>query len=249
MPAVTAAQMREVDRLAVEGYGIQLVQMMELAGRALAEAGRALLGGSVAHERLVVAVGRGNNGGGGLAVSRHLANWGGDVLVVVERAGAVAGLRAQQLAAARAAGVTILEGVPALESISSARPLLFIDALIGYGLAGKPRGWTGEIIARAVAERLRTLSLDVPSGIDATTVECYEPCVRADATLTLALPKTGLLAPAARGAVGTLYLADIGIPPRLYERLGLTVGPIFERGGIVRLDDDGCIRARPVQRS
>ena len=243
-PAVTVAQMREVDRLAVENYSVQLIQMMELAGRALAEVTRELLGGSVANKRLVVAAGRGNNGGGGLAAARHLANWGGDVTVLAERVAAVTGVPAQQLASARAAGARVLDDGSALEDISSAHPALFIDALIGYGLTGAPRGWTGEIIARAMAEGLRTLSLDVPSGIDATTGECFQPCVRATATLTLALPKTGLLTPAARAAVGTLYLADIGIPPRLYAGLGLAVGAIFEHDGIVRLDDDGRIRAR-----
>lgn len=244
VPAVTAAQMREVDRLAVEQYGIQLIQMMEQAGRALAEVARELLGGTVATRRILIAAGRGNNGGGGLAASRHLANWGGDVTALVERAEAIKGESAQQLAAAGAAGVGVLDDSVALEVLSHEHPDLLVDALIGYGLTGTPRGWTADVIARAGAVGVRTLSLDVPSGLDATTGECLEPCVRAAATLTLALPKTGLLTAGARAAVGTLYLADIGIPPRLYARLGLSVGAIFEHDGIVRIDEQGRILAR-----
>jgi len=75
----------------------------------------------------------------------------------------------------------------------------------------------------------------VPSGLDATSGECFQPCIRAAATLTLALPKTGLLTAGGRAAAGRLYLADIGIPPALYRRLGLTVGPIFARTAVVSL--------------
>jgi NAD(P)H-hydrate epimerase len=244
VPAVTAAQMREVDRLAVTRYGLQLIQMMEHAGRALAEVARDMLGGTAAGRQILVAAGRGDNGGGGIAAARHLANWGGDATLLVERAEAITGVAAQQLTGARAAGVVVLEGDAALGALSDGRPDLLIDALIGYGLTGGPRGWPAEVIVRANAGGVRTLSLDVPSGLDATTGECLEPCVRASATLTLALPKTGFLHPAGRAAAGTLYLADIGIPPRVYADLGMTVGAIFEREGIVRIDGLGRVHPR-----
>jgi NAD(P)H-hydrate epimerase len=80
------------------------------------------------------------------------------------------------------------------------------------------------------------LSLDVPSGIDATTGAIYDPAIRADVTLTLALPKEGLRTPGVDDHVGDLYVADIGVPPGLYEEfLGIHVGPIFARSGILRL--------------
>src|SRR3989442_13753410 len=79
VPAVTADQMREVDRLMVETFRISLAQMMELAGRALAALVRVRLGGLVSGQSVVVAVGTGHNGGGGLVAARHLANWGGAV--------------------------------------------------------------------------------------------------------------------------------------------------------------------------
>lgn len=82
------------------------------------------------------------------------------------------------------------------------------------------------------------LALDVPSGLDATSGTVWEPCIRATATMTLALPKRGLLAPGARGAVGELYLADIGVPPQLYARppLGLAVASPFGAADVVRIE-------------
>jgi NAD(P)H-hydrate epimerase len=85
-------------------------------------------------------------------------------------------------------------------------------------------------------EGTSTASVGVPSGLDATSGTVFAPCVRAAATLTLALPKVGLRAPEARAVVGELYLADIGVPPSVYAGLGHAVGPIFARASTLRLD-------------
>ncbi|MCP4309331.1 MAG: NAD(P)H-hydrate epimerase, partial [bacterium] len=81
------------------------------------------------------------------------------------------------------------------------------------------------------------LSLDTPSGLDTTSGTVFEPAMRAAATMTLALPKAGLLGDAAERVVGELYLADISVPPQLYGRepLNLAVGHVFAHGDIVRL--------------
>ena len=83
IPAITREQMQEVDRLMVEVYGIQIIQMMENAGRNLAELVRRLTGNSVIGKRVVIAVGKGNNGGGGLVAARHLYDWGANVVVLL----------------------------------------------------------------------------------------------------------------------------------------------------------------------
>jgi NAD(P)H-hydrate epimerase len=116
-----------------------------------------------------------------------------------------------------------------------ARADLILDAMIGYGLSGDPRGVVAEWIRRANAAGGPILALDAPSGLDTTSGTAGNPCVRATATLTLALPKTGLLTPAARPLVGKLLLADISVPPGLYRRLGLEVGPIFAEDSILEL--------------
>lgn len=112
---------------------------------------------------------------------------------------------------------------------------LIIDALAGCSLRGAPRGTTARVIRLANESSAPILSLDVPSGLDAATGAREDPTVRADATVTLALPKSGLRSPADH--VGELYLADIGVPPSLYAqpRLGLPVGPLFARQAILRL--------------
>ena len=114
---------------------------------------------------------------------------------------------------------------------------LVVDAIIGYSLRGAPTGAAAALIRAANEHGAPVLSLDVPSGLDATTGEARDPCVSATATLTLALPKQGLYSPAARPHVGELYLADIGVPRQLYSRppLTLDVGPVFTRGDILRL--------------
>ncbi len=81
----------------------------------------------------------------------------------------------------------------------------------------------------------RVLSLDVPTGIDSTKGNIYNKCIRADHTMTLALPKQGLLKENARSYIGSLYLADIGIPGALYEELGLDIDDIFQHENIIKI--------------
>jgi NAD(P)H-hydrate epimerase len=116
---------------------------------------------------------------------------------------------------------------------------MIIDALLGFGLSGPPSGAAARLIAAANAHRAPVLAVDLPSGLDATTGIPYDPCIRADATLTLALPKTGLLDPAARTVVGELAVADIGIPPAVYARVGISLGTLFTERSIVRVMSKG----------
>jgi len=227
-PAITATQMAEVDRLMIETYGILLIQMMENAGRQLAEQARRMLGGRLAGQTVVVLCGAGNNGGGGMVAARHLHNRGAKV-----RANLVGD--PARLKETLAHQWRILETLELDAKISPdvSEADLIIDALVGYGLSGDPRGPVAEWIDRANASGRPILALDTPSGLDPTTGRPGSPCVRATATLTLALPKTGLLALEARPFVGDLYLADIGVPPELYQTLGIEVDRWFESDSIV----------------
>lgn len=111
-----------------------------------------------------------------------------------------------------------------------ARPDLIVDALIGYSLTGDPTGPAAGLIRWANRQPAPVLSLDTPSGLDVTTGVAARPCVQAAATLTLALPKTGLLnAP----ETGHLYLADISVPPLVYRRMGIEVGNLFGEASII----------------
>ncbi|GBE18210.1 bifunctional NAD(P)H-hydrate repair enzyme Nnr [archaeon BMS3Abin16] len=237
IPALTTEQMREVDRLMVEKYGVQIIQMMENAGRNLASLIRMRLGGSVAGTSVAIAVGGGNNGGGGMVAARHLYNMGCDVTVLVKSEN-LTDVPKLQWNILRQFPVKKRIGHRAVNFIEDFSGAAIVDSLIGYGLRGAPRGWTREIIDTVSKNNAIVVALDVPTGLDSTTGEVYDTCIRADSTMTLALPKTGLLKAGAQSVVGRLYLADIGVPDILYQEIDLEVPQIFNSGEIIRLDDD-----------
>lgn len=241
IPYLTAAEMTEVDRAMVEDYRIDLIQMMENAGRNLAALARKrFLDGDPRGKRIAVLAGSGGNGGGALVAARRLRNWGADIQVAAGRAAeTMTPVAARQLDILRRmeVPVTIPVGAATVALGSSNGFDLILDGLIGYSLQGRPRGIIGELIRWADSPQVPILALDVPSGVDATTGKAHDPAITATATMTLALPKAGLRAHAARVRTGELYLADIGVPPELYARppLGFCVGPLFAREEIVRL--------------
>jgi NAD(P)H-hydrate epimerase len=202
---LTADQMREVDRLTIDRFGVDLTRMMENAGHSLAELAISLARPS----SVVVLAGGGGNGGGGLVAARHLANRGVAVEVVLASPDQMTPVPAAQLAILTRMGVAVVDEPQAAGAI--------IDALVGYSLRGRPEGRVAELVSWANAAEGTTISLDVPTGLDATTGRAEGVCVRADATLTLAMPKAGLrTAP----EVGDLFLADISVPPEVYLELG-----------------------------
>jgi NAD(P)H-hydrate epimerase len=227
--------MIEVDRAMIEDYGISLVRMMENAGRNLAHLARQrFLAGAPAGKAVVVLAGSGGNGGGALVAARRLHNWGAKVTVFLTRAAAdLTRVPAQQLAILQQMGVPCDDAnLPLAESCE-----LVLDGLIGYSLRGAPRGRAASLISWAGQQATPILALDTPSGLDADCGQLFLPAIEARATMTLALPKTGLVAPVARTCVGELYLADISVPPALYQRppFGLDVGPLFASSEILRL--------------
>lgn len=221
--------MREVDRIMVEELGISLVRMMENAGRSLAQVARDLVGGDTAGRSILVLAGRGGNGGGGLVAARHLAISGATVAVAVTAtAERFAPVPAEQLAIVRRLGIPVREGNESL-----GQPELVLDALLGYGQRGAPRGRVGELIRWSAGRRV--LALDVPSGLELIGGKLHTPHVVAEATMTLAAPKTALMSPEAADAVGRLFLADISVPGLVYQQLGLLYETPFTRRPVVEL--------------
>jgi NAD(P)H-hydrate epimerase len=215
VPAVTANEMREIDRIAIEETGPNLFQMMENAGRNLAVHVMSVLGSGWRDRPIVILAGTGGNGGGGVCAGRHLANRGGDVVVVVTAEDGMGEVPAQQLATYRGtSGRVVTPG-----EVDEIEASLIVDALVGYSLGGPPRGTVGDLVSWADEFEAPVVALDVPSGVHATTGDTPGAKVMATETLTLALPKTGLDV----GAVGRLVLADIGIPAETYRRAGLEV--------------------------
>jgi NAD(P)H-hydrate epimerase len=234
--SVTVDQMREVDRLMTEEVGISLLQMMENAGRSLATHARAMLGGDARGRQIIVLAGRGGNGGGGLVAARRLFLWGAAVTVVLAQSrDEMRGVPRQQLTILEWIGIPVRLAADGISELLS-RVDLVIDALIGYSLRGAPVGTVAVLIRAANAAGRPILALDLPSGLDGDSGEPLDPTIRAAATLTLALPKHGLLVAAARPWVGHLFLADISVPENVYERLGLKVGPIFAESDIIPIN-------------
>jgi NAD(P)H-hydrate epimerase len=228
---ISAQQMREIDRAAEEDYGISPVQLMEVAGLATARVARRLIGSPLTGLRVSILAGPGNNGGDGLVAARRLAGWGARVTVLTSYPPAEArGLSEAQHRSAVTAGVVVQQWQPRLDAE------LVIDALLGFGAHGAPRGAIAEMISASGGGRTAVLALDVPSGLDADSGDAAAECVIASATITLALPKTGLLTPAARKYVGRLFVADIGVPSALLADQDIDVAGLFELDDIVELE-------------
>lgn len=208
--------MRKIDDVTIRNFQVDVLMLMENAGRASATLARQMLGGTTHGKRVACLVGGGNNGGDGMVAARHLANWGAVVDVI-------AGTIKDKVKAVPLGQLRIMEkmGIPILSTDYSLRDYdLLVDGLIGYGLEGNPRDRIANMITDANSSGRQILAIDIPSGMNATTGHAYAPCIKATATVTLALPKTGFLAPGASLYLGDLYLADISIPRRVYESFG-----------------------------
>jgi NAD(P)H-hydrate epimerase len=167
--------------------------------------------------QVVVVCGRGNNGGDGLAAARHLHRWG--------RLGGVACLepdRLSELAAREAAALRAL-GVEVSSELDFTGAQLVLDALLGTGLSRPPQGQVAAWIEAVNDSGLRVVSVDVPSGLDSDTGQAEGACVRAAITVTLGLPKAGLLIGDGPAYAGDVWVADIGVPFQAYAELGIEV--------------------------
>lgn len=214
IPAVTADQMREVDRIAMEETGPNLFQMMENAGRNLALLAIEVLGRGWEKATIITLAGGGGNGGGGICASRHLANRNAKVKLCLADPNHLGEVPSFQRKIFAFASGREIDAAGLHEESAD----LILDALIGYGLKSAPQGRTAELIRWANQAAASIVALDLPSGVNATTGEAPGDVIKARWTMTLALPKTGLLPE----NCGELCLADIGIPEETYRRLGLS---------------------------
>ncbi|MCL6603395.1 MAG: NAD(P)H-hydrate dehydratase [Paenibacillus sp.] len=254
MYVVTAEQMRQLDREAIQGLGIPALALMENAGRAIAEeiialckqrekgdAGPAEFTGnreapegfrvsgdsaltldSAAAERWLILVGKGNNGGDGLVAARHLSEAGIAVtLVYAVPPESLTGEAALQRDAAAAMGLSAV--VYGRDRLDIAAYSGILDALLGTGAAGAPRGSYAELIAAANSSGKPIVSADIPSGLDADTGRTHEPCIHASVTVCLAFLKRGLLQYPGAGAAGHIVVRSIGIPSALARQQGAAV--------------------------
>lgn len=225
MKLCTAAQMREIDRRAIDEYGIPSLLLMENAGRAVAGRAAELL-----HEgqgrRVVVLCGKGNNGGDGLVIARHLHTRGYVVCCLL--AGDPASLQGDartNLELVQKFGVPFQSFTDWSDDLTARlqRADLVVDALLGTGSRGEPRGPIGAAVSALAAADRPTLAVDIPSGLDADIGQLAENHVRAVETVTFGLPKIGLASFPGRTAAGRISVADISLPLPLLRQDALGV--------------------------
>lgn len=227
---LTPQQVREIDRRAIEEIGIPGAVLMENAGRNAAQHVLAALAAPAAR-RVAILCGPGNNGGDGYIVARYLKNAGWSVelfsTVAPER------LRGD---AAWAAGIARQMGLAAIvpEDGAQVHALtqhwagcdLLVDALLGTGSSGAPRGLLGAVVAALEEPGLPPVfALDLPTGLDAATGEVSSPCVRAARTLTFVAHKTGFASAAAQAVLGEVHVLDIGVPRELIAAVAAGESP------------------------
>lgn len=204
---VTPQQMKDAEEAAFAA-GVTPEVLMEIAGEGIARCIRQFFPKS---GTAVVFCGKGHNGGDGLVAARHLkqAGW----TIVLRLASPITELAPLTLSHLAGLGVNPSESLGDL----GCGPLIALDGLLGIGVTGAPRGNVAERIRELNGLRSRgifTVSVDLPSGLEATTGEVFDPCVQADLTVTLGIPKTGLLADHSTGHVGRLTVMPLpGVSP------------------------------------
>ncbi|MEW6387399.1 MAG: NAD(P)H-hydrate dehydratase [Thermodesulfobacteriota bacterium] len=224
MKLVTAAQMRELDRRAIEEVGIPSLVLMENAGRTTYQVlcrEFPRLAGPVA-----VLAGRGNNGGDGYVVARYLANAGVPVTVFLSASrDQVQGDALVNLKILAQMSVEVVEVREELQlnevGHRLARSALLVDALLGTGLNSEVRGLMRALIDRVNQLRVPVLAVDIPSGLSADTGRPLGAAIKAQVTVTYGWPKIGQILPPGRDYVGRLWRVDISIPPALARELPL----------------------------
>jgi len=222
---LTADEMRRIDRHAIEDIGIPSLVLMENAGRGVAEEVMAL--SPRTGKRWLVMAGKGNNGADGVVAARHLANAGFQVAVMYAAdPDTLVGEAAVQRDIARKLGIPLMaysEGCVDWRNYDGV-----IDALLGTGTGGAPRGVLAEMI-RAMSESGKpVVAVDIPSGLDADTGQVHDPCVRAVKTVALAFKKRGLAQYPGLAFAGEVAVRDIGIPAALADRFGVSVFELNE---------------------
>ena len=219
---LSRAEVREVDRLAIEDYGVPGVVLMENAGAGVAR----LLESLGITGPVVIVCGKGNNGGDGFVIARHVDLAGHTVrLLLACRPEEIRGDAAVNLVIATRSGLPI-ECLAAADQAAWERQLSgaawIVDALLGTGAGGAPTGAVATSIAAINAARARggtrILAVDLPSGLDCDTGTTAGACVRADLTATFVARKLGFDAPGAAAFTGPVHVIGIGAPRAVLAR-------------------------------
>jgi NAD(P)H-hydrate epimerase len=222
LDSLTREQVRSIDACAIETLGVPGVVLMENAGRNCADRIETFLVGE-GSRRVAIVAGKGNNGGDGHVIARHLRNRGAGVEVfLLADDSEITGDAATNLAIIRNLGVTVHSpqqcSADALgEAIGQGGFDLIVDAIGGTGISGALRGSLAEAVEQvngvASRESIPVVAVDIPTGLDCDTGQADGPAIRAALTVTFVARKVGFDQPGSREYTGEVVVVDIGIDP------------------------------------
>ncbi|MDD4495193.1 MAG: NAD(P)H-hydrate epimerase, partial [Eubacteriales bacterium] len=221
MKLVTPKQMSQIDRIAIEKFGIPGIVLMENAALTVVSEVMNVIGDTGA-KKAVVVCGKGNNGGDGFAIARHLHLKGiNSKIYLVASKAAVFGDALINLKIAEKLGISVIEicGDAGVEAFKQSfkndimSNCVIVDALFGTGFKGEVSGPACDVINIINSACCHVISVDIPSGVNGETGEAGSVCIEADRTVTLGFPKVGLVIAPGCEKTGKLSVADIGIPP------------------------------------
>ncbi|PIU53395.1 MAG: bifunctional ADP-dependent NAD(P)H-hydrate dehydratase/NAD(P)H-hydrate epimerase [Deltaproteobacteria bacterium CG07_land_8_20_14_0_80_60_11] len=231
MKLVTASEMRELDRRAIQDLGIPSLVLMENAGRTTYQILRREF--PAPQGEVAVVAGRGNNGGDGFVVARYLANAGLPVAIfLLGPRDQVSGDARVNLEILAHLGVAVAEVLtdadlnPTIHRLAKAG--LIVDALLGTGLNSPVKGLMAALIERINHLRPQVLAVDIPTGLSADTGEVLGVALKAQVTVTYGWPKLGQVLPPGRDYVGRLWQVDIGIPPNFAQEAPVSLAEARE---------------------
>lgn len=232
-PVISVEQMKAIDQLAIE-TGLSVLQMMEHAALQMA---RHLQQRFPKAEKVLILAGSGHNGGDGIACARFLQNWGySPIILLAYPETKLKPAAKQHLDLLKKMNIPIHQSADASSATLFEEADILVDALLGYAIEGDPREPLATLIHQANATYKPVIAFDTPSGLDLSSGKPGNPCVKADETLTLALPKTGLLEKEAAEYVGELFLVDLGIPNVVFSKAGIEMEkPLFTTNSLIQL--------------
>jgi len=220
MKVVTSQQMREIDRKAIEENKLSGLALMENAGLRIFQSLKKIYP-DLRLKKIIIFAGSGNNGGDGFVVARHLYTYGVKVKVfLLAHFNKIKGEAGENLNTINKMEVELIETeTTKFEEIQRTiqNSDLIIDAILGTGLQGKVTGLKAKIIDLINISNKEVVAIDVPSGLDTDTGKTEGPCIKATHTITLALPKIGLLIFPGASYAGKVTVEDIGIPSYLLK--------------------------------
>jgi NAD(P)H-hydrate epimerase len=238
---ISSIALRQADAEAVSTFGIEPLELMEVAGWQIARFVDAFMGG-IRNRRVIVVAGSGNNGGDALVAARFLLQRGAIVSASIVPSRDPNSLAGRHALTIRRLGIPILD---APQSIGPSADVL-IDGLFGTGIHLPLRDPAPAIIEAMNAAGRPIVAIDVPSGMDADTGMGAEGAVRAATTVTLVAPKAGL---AGTANAGRVFVADIGMPVALFGADREALATLYAVGDLVELVDPELRSARDVTSS